>query len=149
MAFFSLLAFIKAKRQIFFVICQITFHFAPNDQLKILTPTLGKGATPLRPIEAQSVVNIAGMKYLVVPHPDPDVIKSKKKNNGVPGKLPIVLKPQGSITDDCPSFEVEETSEGKLTLLPIGKKLTMYNFHDSTDIFVNPSFLPFCTLKAP
>ena len=31
----------------------------------------GKGATPLRPIEAQSVVNIAGMKYLVVPHPDP------------------------------------------------------------------------------
>ena len=48
-----------------------------------------------------------------------DVIKSKKKNNGVPGKLPIVLKPQG-VTDDCPSFEVEETSEGKLTLLPIG-----------------------------
>ena len=26
---------------------------------------------------------------------------------------------------------------------------TMYNFHDSTDIFVNPSFLPFCTQKAP
>ena len=47
------------------------------------------------------------------------MIKSKKKNNGVPGKLPIVLKPQG-VTDDCPSFEVEETSEGKLTLLPIG-----------------------------
>ena len=21
----------------------------------------------------------------------------------------------------------------------------MFNFHDSTDIFVNPSFLPFCT----
>ena len=34
-------------------------------------PAIGKGATPLRPIEAQSVVNIAGMKYLVVPHPDP------------------------------------------------------------------------------
>ena len=33
--------------------------------------SFGKGATPLRPIEAQSVVNIAGMKYLVVPHPDP------------------------------------------------------------------------------
>ena len=73
LAFFSLLAFIKSKKQNFFVICQITFHFAPNanDQLKNLTPTLGKGATPLRPIEAQSVVNIAGMKYLVVPHPDP------------------------------------------------------------------------------
>ena len=26
---------------------------------------------------------------------------------------------------------------------------TMYGFHDSTDIFVNPSFLPFCTQKAP
>ena len=25
----------------------------------------------------------------------------------------------------------------------------MYDFHDSTDIFVNPSFLPFCTQKAP
>ena len=25
---------------------------------------------------------------------------------------------------------------------------TMYDFHDSTDIFVNPSFLPFCTQKA-
>ena len=22
---------------------------------------------------------------------------------------------------------------------------TMYDFHDSTDIFLNPSFLPFCT----
>ena len=32
--------------------------------------TGSKGAMPLRPIEAQSVVNIAGMKYLVVPHPD-------------------------------------------------------------------------------
>ena len=27
--------------------------------------------------------------------------------------------------------------------------LTMYDFHHSTDIFVNPSFLPFCTHKAP
>ena len=26
---------------------------------------------------------------------------------------------------------------------------TMYNFHDSTDIYLNPSFLPFCTQKAP
>ena len=27
--------------------------------------------------------------------------------------------------------------------------ITMYDFHDSTDIFVNQSFLPFCTQKAP
>ena len=26
---------------------------------------------------------------------------------------------------------------------------TMYDFHDSTDIFVNPSFLPFCTQNEP
>ena len=25
---------------------------------------------------------------------------------------------------------------------------TMYDFHNSTDFFVNPSFLPFCTQKA-
>ena len=37
--------------------------------------THGKSAMPLRPIEAQSVVNIAGMKYLVVPHPDPGISK--------------------------------------------------------------------------
>ena len=29
------------------------------------------------------------------------------------------------------------------------RRFTMYDFHDSTDIFVNPSFLPFCTQKAP
>ena len=98
----------------------------------------GKVATPLRPIEAQSVVNIAGMKYLVVPHPDPgkccrkshffrkltintffaDILKSKRKE--APGKLPIVLKPQQPGVEDCPSFEVEETTDGKLTLLPFG-----------------------------
>ncbi len=39
-------------------------------------PHGGKNAvTPLRPIEAQSVVNIAGMKYLVVPHPEPGNFK--------------------------------------------------------------------------
>ena len=26
---------------------------------------------------------------------------------------------------------------------------TMYDFHNSTDIFVNPLFCPFCTQKAP
>ena len=31
----------------------------------------------------------------------------------------------------------------------LGTITTMYDFHDSTDIFVNPSFLPFCTQKAP
>ena len=45
-------------------------------------PAVGKGATPLRPIEAQSVVNIAGMKYLVVPHPDPGIYSALKSTAG-------------------------------------------------------------------
>jgi len=81
----------------------------------------GKSAMPLRPIESQSVVNIAGMKYLVVPHPDPGAIKSKKKDSNSASKLPILLKP--TVTgEDLPSFEVEESSDGKLMLLPIGPK---------------------------
>ena len=39
--------------------------------------------------------------------------------NGV-SKLPIVLKP--AMGDDCPSFEVKESSDGRLTLLPVGPK---------------------------
>ena len=41
--------------------------------------------------------------------------------NGV-SKLPIVLKPAMG-GDDCPSFEVEESSDGRLTLLPVGPKV--------------------------
>ena len=48
-------------------------------------------------------------------------IKSNKKTvNGV-SKLPIVLKPAMG-GDDCPSFEVEESSDRRLTLLPVGPK---------------------------
>ena len=49
-------------------------------------------------------------------------IKSNKKTvNGV-SKLPIVLKPAIG-GDDCPSFEVEESLDGRLTLLPVGPKV--------------------------
>ena len=49
-------------------------------------------------------------------------IKTNKKTvNGV-SKLPIVLKPAIG-GDDCPSFEVEESSDGRLTLLPVGPKV--------------------------
>ena len=34
-------------------------------------------------------------------------------------------------------------------LLRTQSQCTMYDFHDSTDIFVNPSFLQFCSQKAP
>lgn len=92
-----------------------------------LTPTGNTGTkkrmniknTPLRPIEAQSVVNIAGMKYLVVPHPDPAALKKKKEGSKDDGKLPIILKTNN---EDMPSFEVEENSEGKLIIVPLGPK---------------------------
>ncbi len=51
--------------------------------------SLGKTLAPLRPIESQSVVNIAGMKYLVVPHPDPAVLKAKKKATAGSNRLVI------------------------------------------------------------
>ena len=39
---------------------------------------------------------------------------------------------------------------GTRTKQPSGKDpFTMYDFHNSTDIFVNTSFLPFCTQKVP
>ena len=46
----------------------------------------------------------SGMKYLVVPHPDPDALKRKKESKD-DHKLPIILKTNN---EDMPSFEVEE-----------------------------------------
>ena len=48
-------------------------------------------------------------------------IKSKKKDPNSSSKLPILLKPTVA-GDDLPSFEVEESPDGKLMLLPIGPK---------------------------
>ena len=46
-------------------------------------------------------------------------IKSKKRDANGAAKLPLLLKPT---SEDCPTFEVEEQSDGKLTILPIGPK---------------------------
>ena len=51
------------------------------------------------------------------------IVKKKKDGNGA-SKLPILLKPT-THGDDCPNFEVEEASDGRLTLLPIGPKVFM------------------------
>ena len=78
----------------------------------------------------------------------PECVKSCK--NCLPdaplhtGLLPVVppnsipIGGFGEFVCDDRSLGVMEVSYG-----------TMYNFHDPTDIFVNPSFLPFCTQKAP
>ena len=47
-----------------------------------------------------------------------------------------------SITSEYKQYNKKKAFNRKL-------QTTMYDFHDFTDIFVNPSFLPFCTQKAP
>lgn len=91
---------------------------------------------PLRPLEAQSIINIAGIKYLAVPHPNKTRVAAAKQKRAVlvqnqmtklgatdksclPNELlPILLKPTKDAPKSMPIFEVEETSEGKLLLLP-------------------------------
>merc|ERR1719499_1911891 len=84
--------------------------------------------TSLSLINSQSVVNIAGHKYLIVPHPDP-IAPAKyqhaktaraQKRATEPPKLPILLKPEnaaGKGAAAMPAFEVEEVN-GQLVLLP-------------------------------
>ena len=48
----------------------------------------------------------------------------------------------------CMCFTHEDPEDPKKQLVKVNG-ITMYNFHNSTDIFVNPSFLQFCTQKAP
>ncbi|TRY71707.1 hypothetical protein TCAL_04757 [Tigriopus californicus] len=91
---------------------------------------------PLRPLEAQSIINIAGIKYLAVPHPNKTRVAAAKQKRAVlvqnqmsklgsgdrsclPNELlPILLKPTKDAPKAMPIFEVEETLEGKLLLLP-------------------------------
>ena len=102
-----------------------------------------KQVAPFRPIEAQAVINIGGIKYLVVPHPagpadqqkdanqqlGPSAKKSKKSplngqdsptNPEAPesNKLPFLLRPSAEAMDSTemspPTFEIEETKDGKL-----------------------------------
>ena len=87
---------------------------------------LPKSMTNKRPpksIENQSMVNIAGIKYLIVPHP-PERAKStskshmKESDKSNSQKLPFLLKPSNDAPQEMPIFEVEETPEGKLLLVP-------------------------------
>ena len=106
-----------------------------------------KKVGPLRPIEAQTVINIGGIKYLVVPHPPSsesktDTSSGKKKVKSSPSdandqekhgsakninKLPFLLRPaagnkalENGNSKSPPAFEIEETKDGKLILLPVG-----------------------------
>ena len=94
--------------------------------------------SPLRPIESQAVINVAGTKYLVVPHPT--VSNEPKKVKKTPDLLPLLLKPANPITksgDRLPSFEIEQSADGKMILIPFDDKsnaklLPMKQFDAST-----------------
>lgn len=90
-----------------------------------------------RPIEAQTMVNIGGHKFLVIPHPAPVVmdspppsppptvrgIKPVEKKSGKKQKLPVLLSPGPNTPLDVPSFEVEQAPDGTLQLIPVGNAL--------------------------
>ena len=111
-----------------------------------------KKVGPLRPVEAQTVVNIGGIKYLVVPHPTAPEAKNDTKQNEASAKkkskssiprmndhqeglgssnditrLPFLLRPAVENVENgdsktsvaVPSFEIEETKDGKLILIPM------------------------------
>merc|ERR1712012_489264 len=107
-----------------------------------------KEPVPPRPFEGQSMINVAGRKFLVIPHP---VIESpppsppltnqnqpqsssssastnqKQKNE----KLNVILKP-ADIDSKMPCFDVEMTQDGKYLLVP--KDSTKKNvFKDSKE----------------
>jgi hypothetical protein len=98
-----------------------------------ITPTNSKNKKPpmrvkrqLRPLEAQSVINIGGIKYLVVPQPHANsasAVQAKLSAAGGEERLPILLKPS-TPSDDFPTFEIRETSDGQLLLtqLPNNEK---------------------------
>ena len=106
-----------------------------------------KKVTPIRPVEAQTVINIGGIKYLVVPHPTGSESKNETKQNDqrtkkkskspLPGsseegslmsRLPFLLKPavdsvhgemgESQGANGPPTFEIEEMSDGRLILIP-------------------------------
>ncbi len=95
-----------------------------------LAPNAGAPA----PVEAQSVVNISGIKYLAVPHPAQSQQQRKggaqlQRRPPLGGGAPpledtkagkVLLRPaeEGSA---MPSFEVEESADGKLVLVPLKK----------------------------
>lgn len=96
--------------------------------------TVAPNSSAPAPIEAQSVVNIAGVKYLVVPHPPSkgSSVSAFEKKKPVPfvkdGGLAalagtkaakLLLKPMEGGAE-MPSFEVEESPDGKLVLVPLG-----------------------------
>ena len=96
-----------------------------------------------RLIHSQSVVNIAGHKYLVVPHPEPP-LNGKSDEDGRTGTgmtrrpaatskalLPILLKP--SVEGSMPTFEVEEAPDGKLLLVPSSGKADKMNMFTARD----------------
>ena len=94
--------------------------------------------SPARPFQGQTMINVAGRKFLVIPHPviesppPSPPLSSQKSAAGAGGaqtsqsatnsvskneKLAVLLKP-ASGNSNMPCFEVEMTAEGKYLLQP-------------------------------
>jgi len=76
---------------------------------------LAPNADAEAPIDSQGVVNIAGVKYLVVPNTA--VTKAVEEGDG--GKLSLLLQPSSG-DSTLPAFEVEQGPDGSLLLVPLG-----------------------------
>jgi len=104
----------------------------PKDTQK---PSKPQPPAPPRPFEGQTMINIAGKKFLVIPHPAPVSIESpppsppptrapsslpstqssSNSDKPVNEKLDVLLKPVDN-DPKMPCFEVELTPEGKYLL---------------------------------
>jgi hypothetical protein len=72
-------------------------------------------------LETQAVISIAGIDYVVWPHDDAtSPKKARTDDDWDETRLPLLLRPAAGDQTGLPSFEVEETHDGKLLLLPVG-----------------------------
>jgi len=84
------------------------------------------GPPPLRPIENQTMVNIGGKKFLVIPRdditlesPPPSPPLHDDTSSSGSRKLPVLLQSTDQ-TRSMPDFEVEQMNDGRLVIKPIG-----------------------------
>lgn len=86
-------------------------------------PKPNTGPPPPRPIENQTVVNIGGKKFLVVPRDDItlDSPPPSPPHDDTSGsrKLPVLLQSTDQ-TRMMPDFEVEQMNDGRIVIKPIG-----------------------------
>ena len=84
----------------------------------------------------------------IVPHTAAGIIKVANPTCRIPDTPKSLPDPSLARSSD-PSLKIKETEWYTTNKHKGVRSATMYDFHDSTDIFLNPSFLQFFTQKAP